>query len=309
MLNKTSPIIILSILVFTLFLTFFSLFSTSYWAENLNQYRLQFFYLSCILLILSFLTKSKWVVFLAIITLSLNVFEIISYHLPSNATINKSAKITLFSLNVKLNNRQFDKIGQAIADSKADYVLLMDVNAECLEKLQPYLTNYPYKFTRPSSEVGGMAVYSRIAANFVEKDFLKHPSRLSILTKLKIESDSLQILAIHPKGPNTSLKFQERNRELKSIAQARNQLQPNLILIGDFNTTPYSPYYQAVRKKMQLKDTQLGRGIQNSSFKAGGWLGLSLDHCWVSEKIEVLDRKLGAEVGAEHLPLVVKLAW
>jgi endonuclease/exonuclease/phosphatase family metal-dependent hydrolase len=42
------------------------------------------------------------------------------------------------------------------------------------------------------------------------------------------------------------------------------------------------------------------------SWPVGLWpLALPIDHCLVSEKVEVVDRWMGPDVGSDHYPLVV----
>jgi endonuclease/exonuclease/phosphatase (EEP) superfamily protein YafD len=59
---------------------------------------------------------------------------------------------------------------------------------------------------------------------------------------------------------------------------------------------------------MNLRDSQLGFGVQ-PSFPTFSWaIRIPIDHCLVSPEVVVLDRKLAPSVGSDHFPVMVELA-
>jgi endonuclease/exonuclease/phosphatase (EEP) superfamily protein YafD len=80
-----------------------------------------------------------------------------------------------------------------------------------------------------------------------------------------------------------------------------------VILFGDLNVTPWSPYFADLLKHGGLKDTSQGRGLFGSwpSWLPG--LRIPLDHCLTSPAILVADKRLGPKVGSDHLPMMIDL--
>jgi len=98
-----------------------------------------------------------------------------------------------------------------------------------------------------------------------------------------------------------------RNEQLHTVAaQVKASYRP-VILIGDLNGTPWSPYFRDFLRASGLRNTSQGRGVQGS-WPAGLPAGrIPLDHCLVSPEIRVIDRQVGPQVGSDHLPLLVDL--
>jgi endonuclease/exonuclease/phosphatase (EEP) superfamily protein YafD len=95
---------------------------------------------------------------------------------------------------------------------------------------------------------------------------------------------------------------------LAEIARQRTKMSPNYILMGDLNMTEFSAHFKDFLQKTQLKDSRQGFGSQTTWKKSGSWLGLAIDHCLVSPNFQVLQRKVGKDVGSDHLPIYVELS-
>ena len=80
--------------------------------------------------------------------------------------------------------------------------------------------------------------------------------------------------------------------------------------MGDFNVTPYSYYFSKFEKTIGLKNTMIGFGPQNSwpSILPLDIFRVPIDHVFVSKNIQILNVRVGPNLGSDHLPLIVKLS-
>jgi endonuclease/exonuclease/phosphatase family metal-dependent hydrolase len=80
------------------------------------------------------------------------------------------------------------------------------------------------------------------------------------------------------------------------------------MLIGDLNMTSDSPVFQNFLRETGLRDTRAGFGIQATWPTNVPVLWIAIDHCLVSDKVLVHDRRVGPGVGSDHLPLTVDVS-
>jgi endonuclease/exonuclease/phosphatase (EEP) superfamily protein YafD len=82
-----------------------------------------------------------------------------------------------------------------------------------------------------------------------------------------------------------------------------------VVMLGDFNTTPYSPIFPEVLKIGRLRDSALGFVPQTTWQSRFPLFGLPIDHILVGHGVSVLDRHVGAGIGSDHFPIIADLAF
>ena len=81
------------------------------------------------------------------------------------------------------------------------------------------------------------------------------------------------------------------------------------ILIGDLNTTMWSPWFGRLCAKSGLSSVRRGFGVLPSwPAPLPAFLRIPIDHCLVSDDLVVTGCRLGSPAGSDHLPLIVDLA-
>jgi endonuclease/exonuclease/phosphatase (EEP) superfamily protein YafD len=80
-----------------------------------------------------------------------------------------------------------------------------------------------------------------------------------------------------------------------------------VLLMGDLNCTPFSPWFPRLLERGALRDSAIGYGL------TGTWTGqgvrLPIDHILVNERLRVLDYREEAEWhGSDHRPVRATLA-
>ena len=91
-------------------------------------------------------------------------------------------------------------------------------------------------------------------------------------------------------------------------AQIRQQAGAVLVM-GDFNATPFSPIFAEFLKATHLKNSLDGFGWQPSWPSLISFLGIPIDHVFVSSELIVKQRFIGPSISSDHLPVIAKLAF
>lgn len=129
----------------------------------------------------------------------------------------------------------------------------------------------------------------------------------SIHAVLERPSGPLHLLATHPLPPGGADYAAWRNEQLANVAHFIGAVEGEAVVIGDLNTTPWSPYFKQLCRDADLRDSAKGFGLQ-VSWPTFCWpLGIPIDHCLVSPAIGVVDRRTGPNIGSDHSPLIVEL--
>lgn len=100
-----------------------------------------------------------------------------------------------------------------------------------------------------------------------------------------------------------------RNSQLDGLATYASQIEEPLLVCGDFNLTPYSPFFDRFAEAAGLSDVRRARGLGLSWPSFMPLLGIPIDHCLIRGPIEVESVERLNRIGSDHYPVQVTLVW
>ena len=230
----------------------------------------------------------------------------------TNDTTTKS----LLLMNVLSSNTNYEEVKRTIKNTDADFVVILELNEKWETELEQLTSTYPYQSKNARENNFGIGFYSKnkidafeVYAKIAEENQLLDAKLKDNLIGLEIGGldKNLKVMITHPIPPVSRRAYHLRNSELthfsKRAAKFTNQ---KLLLVGDFNSSPFSADYKNFLAKSNLKDSQENFGFQptwNSSFPF--LMQTQLDHVWHSEDIEILHRQTLPIVGSDHKAVYV----
>lgn len=227
---------------------------------------------------------------------------------PPNDHRATTASLRLMHANVFQSNRNYAGMIEAINEAKPDIVVLQEVTAAWSDQVQTLNDAYPHHEIVPRTGGSGMALFSRYPLAGVEVLSLDASTHLAILAKVNVEDTVVSILSLHPPTPVRPYKFLNRNRQFSGAAAILRSTQGPRVLIGDLNTTMWSPFFQTLLTESGLRDARLGFGLRPSwPQPLPRFLQLPIDHCLVSDDILVAGIRTCGGTGSDHRPLIVDL--
>lgn len=278
--------------------------------ELISHFRVQF--LSLIIssgLILSLFHSWRWSVPTLLFSL-LCAWPVIPYYWPCAQTQPHGPVIKLLNSNVLISNGHYQELGELIQQQAPDMVTLEEIDADWVAKIAPYLRQYPYRVVVPMNNAFGIALYSKLPLqdNRVAYfgDVYKNQHFPSIVAKVLVATNTFTILVTHPLPPLAG--FAVRNSQLADIAAHRTVFGKDLLMVGDLNLSPWSPYFSRLLKQTGLRDSQLGFGVQPSWPSDKPLVKIPIDHVLVSDRFVILNRQLGPSIHSDHLPVIVEFA-
>jgi endonuclease/exonuclease/phosphatase (EEP) superfamily protein YafD len=125
---------------------------------------------------------------------------------------------------------------------------------------------------------------------------------------------ALVVFVLHPTTPRSFDQWEGRNAYLDAVARAI-AAEPSgtpIVVLGDFNTSPWSPFFQSFLKKSGLVDAAGTSWPATTRFSIRWfakpfYFGSPIDHILVSPNIEVKRFEVGPDIGSDHLPIIADL--
>lgn len=239
-----------------------------------------------------------------------NFSRISSRYLPQeNPSGMFAGKLRVMEINVETSNIRYDLVKNLVLKEAADLVLFLEVNARWVKELKELRSLYPHAVIEWREDNFGMALFSKRPLARSETLYLGEAEVPSIWVELKTDGGLFRLLGTHPVPPGGAEDTRLRNDQLGQIATLLHNTKEPIILIGDLNTTPWSPQFQRLLKKAKLVDGGRGQGYLGT-WPTDYWpMRIPLDHCLVSPGLKVINQRMGPKVGSDHFPLIVDLSY
>jgi len=289
-------------------LTLASQFGQYLFLELTTHFRLQYV-LVAIFCAVVFTVLQEWKFLpIAIICAVLNAIYLGPYLRPASHVDVDGPRLRLLHANILKDNRDFKAVFDPVSKTNADLVVLQEVTHEWDNQIEILKQKYPYRKSAPGPEGSGMAVLSRFPFQHKQILHLDASTHVAILVKVEVEGRPVTLLSLHPTTPITPKKFANRNRQFAEAATLLNSIEGSKILVGDLNTTMWSPYFRTLVEKSGLTDVHVGFGLLTSwPMPLPSFLRLPIDHCLVSRDVMVKDVQIGDKINSDHRPLIVDL--
>jgi endonuclease/exonuclease/phosphatase (EEP) superfamily protein YafD len=270
------------------------------------QYVVLFF-----ILIVITAVKKQWLLLgIASLCMAVHLFYILPVYLSPRESIAgpKSETVKVLTANVHSHNTHYQKVLDLISKETPDVVTLQELNAAWLEALKPLDETYPYRRVIKTFYRERLALYSKLPI-IASREKYYGSFRVPVLTTtLNIKGHHLVVYTSHLTSPTTPSDAQARNQALLQLAQEISLAKEPVVLVGDLNISPWSPYFYDLLRTSGLKDSRDGFGIQASWPTFVPFFLIPLDHCLVHPSIQVLDRRIEPSIGSDHYPVLIKLA-
>jgi endonuclease/exonuclease/phosphatase (EEP) superfamily protein YafD len=324
--NQKILVILTAIALFILSVLSLSCYVAWSWPlELLSHFRIQYLILSLILSgVVIFMKRNRYLktnllVFVALLLVGLNLIEIVPWYLPppQQATGNADKQLRVLSFNLNIQNINYQDIISLTQDNQPDIALFIEVSQATFQNLQIGLKdNLPYVFRSPG---GGLAIFSRLPMLDAKGNNLNGQGGHNLIATIQLDKQPIKIIGTHPLVPIKPSTFHRRNRQLAALSNYISTLNQPVILVGDFNLTPWSPYYRIFINKTKMHNARLGFGILPSWPRTAthvslpSWIiplmNIPIDHCFVSKHFKVARTYTGGNANSDHASLITDLVY
>ncbi|MEI7898694.1 MAG: endonuclease/exonuclease/phosphatase family protein [bacterium] len=221
-----------------------------------------------------------------------------------------SAHIRILHANLLTSNTNSPALLALVACEQPDVIVLHETDGRWLRDLAPLTNSYPVFATLPRDDNFGAAIYCNSKALSSDIFLLNDPEGLpSSHAHIAVGGRTLTVIGVHPLAPYTGYLWRGRNGFTRELAQTLKAVDSPLVVTGDFNNTPWTATFRAFLKASGLRDSSQGRGPLPTWPAANPLLRIPLDHCFHSSSVRILSKRAGPDIGSDHLPLLIDVAF
>ena len=293
-----------------------SFFAREFWFFDLFRHFLhQYFIIAIILLLCAIRYKSHLGACLMLLVAVGTLFEIVTTHHRA-PIINADG---LQTIKVAHYNRRYDiddhtALLDWLRTEKPDFFVIQESRDTHAKALSEIADLYPYQIIEPRKNAFGMVFASRFP--IIEQSVVPTKrywiDNFYIHAVLKIsETENISVYTVHPPPPTFGTLLTQRNEDIKAVTTAiQNDQNQNILMMGDWNITPYSPYFKDILKDTSLKNEFTGTYIfptwpSPHFFQV---LQIPIDHILFKGNLALLSRQRGHHMGSDHYPVIAQFA-
>ncbi|MGH1402987.1 MAG: endonuclease/exonuclease/phosphatase family protein [Alphaproteobacteria bacterium] len=233
--------------------------------------------------------------------------------LPSDIThIEKG--ITVVQYNQSIRTINLEQVQQWLNQNSKqfDIIVLQEASHHTVDMANSLKRAYPHQIHEGRHHPFGMVILSKYKIVEEKINTIPSISHTNIFIRVEIETPKhpTVLYAIHTMPPVSKSAAKQRNHELSIIAEeiASDQSE-HIILVGDFNLTPTSPYFARLKEETGLKYQSFGL-LQNPTWHKNHvypFLKIPIDHVLYSTPFLILDKRVGPAFSSDHHSLIVTL--
>ena len=270
----------------------------------IEHFRVQYMFGGIAVAVAAFVLRSRWFD-VALVAWLVALLQVVP-DLGASANTRDGTHVRVVFSNVLASNTRYDDVVALIRDTQPDIVALVETRAPWFEKVAPALEGYQrIEHDRPDNF--GLGLYAKGTVNGRIEHFGGEVP--TIVAAVEVRGVKMTFIVTHPWPPTEPEFAIAQMKHLSELAQYVRTLHAPLVIAGDLNATPWSRQYRKLVGTTGLCDSRAGFGYQGS-YPAGSLLErIPIDHVLISCDVGVHERRIGPDVGSDHLPVIVDLRF
>lgn len=213
--------------------------------------------------------------------------------------------IEIVSFNVGISNPHRDDVGDFLAAERPDLVFLFESSFEWEDAMRRSGVPLTIVSVVPRGRLAGVTVLASPDIDPVAIDANVGGEAAGVT--VRIGGVDVDVLGIHPPSPTTGDRAARRDGMLEAAGRWVAGRSNPVVVVGDFNATPWSAAFRTLRWQGGLIDTLPGSGLQASWPDGWGPLSIPIDHVLHTPGLGAEERRTGPSFGSAHRPVLVSI--
>ena len=218
-----------------------------------------------------------------------------------------SPTIRVMAFNGGISNPNRAAVAAFIADEDPDVVFIFESSFEWEDTIRDADLPLQIISVVPRGQLSGVTVLARpdLKPGYLEVSLDGDVAAVTV----DLGGQRIDVLGLHPLSPTTAARSDARDRLMARAADWVVGRDAEVVVVGDFNATPWSHAYSLLRDRAGLVDTLRGRGLQPSWPEGWGPLMIPIDHIFHTAGLGSANRRTGPAFGSAHRPVLVEIGF
>jgi len=212
------------------------------------------------------------------------------------------SELTVLNSNLLLVNADYEAQLANIKLVNPDIIAFQEYTDAWHNVLSNRLADYPHQAVLPRNGAFGIALYSRFPLVDGGPEVVSSAMPPMINAIVDLGDRQLSVMAVHPPPPVSTAAYDIRNEQLQLIAKRSAVHTDALVVMGDFNTTPWTVHFSDMLTAGKLRNTRAGHGL-HPTWPTGNMrrhMLIPIDHILVNERVVVLEFDSKKVDGSDH---------
>ena len=281
--------------------------STSWFFDVLANFRFQLAIGLVVGAVLYFVLFSRATAFVFLAMGAINILLVAPLYLDKPAPAASPDSIRIASFNVGAGRADPAGILEWAAESPPDLLFLLESTEEWIAAMPTNGSGYSVGNEIPEDRAYGISVLGRSATE-VEQLRLGETRDPVVRVAATIGEQPVAIYAVHPRPPDSAAMADARNSLFADLSEYVARETVPVIVIGDFNATPWSSAFRNFVGDTGLINSQRGYGLAATWPTSLPITLIPLDHMLHSDSLTTIARVVGPDLGSDHMPLTVEVS-
>ncbi len=217
-------------------------------------------------------------------------------------------RLSVMSFNVGVSNPARTDVARYVADEQPDVLVIIESSFEWEDALEAAGPPMSAVAIVPRGRVSGMTVLADpgVRPRAITLDWADPGEAVAL--EVDVVGERLVVLALHPPSPTTRDRALRNDALLEAAGDWVAAVEAPVLVVGDFNATPWADAYRDLQLRAGLADTARGSGLQPSWPSGLGPLMIQIDNALHTAGLDTVERRLGPAFGSAHRSLHVTVA-
>lgn len=289
-------------------MTMGALLARNWWVFDLfTHFRAHYVLLALVLLVIALLARRFVAAVVTMICGAVHAVWLLPLFLAPSVALTDvpGSDIRLATINMLSTNPTPERVIAVLDQYQPDIVALQEVTPWWPMAPAVVLDTYPYQAPLAWELGRSVTLISRYPITAHQMWSGGGMNLQFPVLSLDIDGRSITVIAVHPPYPGKPEHNRTRQAYLDNIAEAIRQLSGPVVVLGDFNATPFSPVLTDMVSTAGLRNAAEGFGYLATWPSSMGLLGIPIDQVFVSREFAVSQAVVGSEMGSDHAPFIM----
>jgi endonuclease/exonuclease/phosphatase (EEP) superfamily protein YafD len=278
----------------------------SWMLELTAHFRVQYLAVTGAMLLLVALRR-KWPACAALILAgAVSAWPVLPYvAFPAPSASAEPTRVKVLTVNVSYRQFSVRRLLEIVREANPDVLVVQELTPHAENVLKDFDTVFPHFHKFPADGPRGIGLWSRHELQSAQTVAV---GRLpAIEARVRMPQGTFTVIGAHLSSPVRPRRAAARNAELRELGVRSAAVMGPLVVAGDFNITPYSPYFTDWLAASGLTDSRRGRTLSPSWPTMMPWFAIPIDHVAVNSGFAIRSHERLPNFESDHYGLLVEL--